>query len=98
MVLFFIFYFYLLLRHPATMKRRPAPTPPPSLANASRGWVFPSPTIRPTKVGRPQQPTKANAGSQQPTQAHEGPQQPTQAHEGPQQLKRWSGFIFDDED
>jgi hypothetical protein len=61
------------------------PTPPSSLANTSRGWVFPSSTIRPTKAGRPQQQTKANAGSQQPTKANAGSQQPTQANTGSQQ-------------
>jgi hypothetical protein len=47
------------------------PTPPSSLANTSREWVFHHPPSTP----------KANEGQQHPTQANEGPQHPTQTHE-----------------
>jgi hypothetical protein len=88
------------------------PTPPSSLANTSRGWVFPSSTIRPTKAGRPQQQTKANARSHRLTAANEGQRRPTKAHEGQRRLtkahssqsdgavmeKHVGDFIFDDEE
>src|ERR1700678_1055762 len=84
---FIFFYLYLLLQHPPTTKRRPAPTPPPSLANTSRGWAFPSPNIRPTNAGCPQQLTN---GSQQPQHSSEPN---TQAHPPRSQTRAEGGFF-----
>ena len=59
------------------------PTPPSSLANTSRGWVFHHPPSTPKVNAGPRWPTQANAGPQQPTKANAGPQRPMKAHKGP---------------
>ena len=56
------------------------PTPPSSLANMSRGWVFHHPPSTPKANAGPQRPTQAK---RRPTAANEGQCRPTKAHSSP---------------